>query len=297
MSPFPRARGGHESYGEAWPLSEDYYLCSYDPAHVPALNPGGMGGQGDPGTGYPNSPFLRASNPKGYYGLYLVDSFGNKELIYRDPEIGSHTPIPVAPRPAPPVVPDASQRVAASSPAEATVGVANVYQTSRQWPKGTKVAALRVYQVIPQSTPSNSTAHTGVPIPNTASVNLARAVLGTVPVEKDGSAYFTAPARRELFFQALDEEGLAITSMRSSTQFQPGETITCQGCHEPRHHSPVSKSASLAMQRPPSRLRPDVDGHQSVQLSALGAAGARPTLRRLPSRKGRQGRRRWIKAG
>jgi hypothetical protein len=150
--------------------------------------------------------------------------------------------------------------VAADQPAEATVGVVNVYQSSTPWPAGTKISALRVYQIFPQTLPSVVTAHTGLPIPNTASVNLVRAVLGTVPVEADGSAQFVVPARRELFFQALDEDGLAVTSMRSGTQFQPGEKATCQGCHEPRHKAPATRSTALAMQRDPSRLQPDVDG-------------------------------------
>ena len=105
------------------------------------------------------------------------------------------------------------------------------------------------------------TAHTGVPIPDTLSVNLARAVLGTVPVEEDGSAYFVVPARREVFFQALDEKGLAVTSMRSGTQFQPGERGHCQGCHEPRGRTPVADvGPRWPCNEPPSRLRPDVDG-------------------------------------
>lgn len=261
---FPESQGGTESYGEAWPLSEDYYLCSYDPVNVPALNPAGPGAPGDPGTGYPNKPAMRNPNPQGLYGLYLVDSFGNKELIYRDPEIGCHHPVPVARRRTPPVVPEAGQRVAtgrtAGRPAEATVGLVNVYQSTAGWPAGAKVSAIRVYQVFPQPLPSVVTAHTGLPIPNTASVNLVRAVLGTAPVEKDGSAHFIVPARRELFFQALDENGLAVTSMRSGTQFLPGEKATCQGCHEPRHQAPASASVSLAMLRAPSRLQSDVDG-------------------------------------
>jgi hypothetical protein len=257
---FPESQGGTESFGEAWPLSEDYYLCSYDPVQVAALNPAGMGAPGDPGTDYPDKPFARNPDPKGYYGLYLVDSFGNRELIYRDPEIGCLHPVPVKPRMAAPVVPEASERLAGDRPAEATVGVANVYQTSTPWPVRTRIKALRVYEIIPQAIPSNSTAHTGVPIPDTVSVNLARAVLGTVPVESDGSACFKAPARRELYFQALDENGLAVTSMRSGTHFQPGENVTCMGCHEPRHQSPVPGQACLAMQRPPSRIQPDVDG-------------------------------------
>jgi hypothetical protein len=109
---------------------------------------------------------------------------------------------------------------------------------------------------------SDATAHnTGLQIPGSSSINIARAVLGTVPVEPDGSAYFTVPAGKELFFQALDEQGLVVTSMRSGTQFQPGETAMCQGCHEPRHGTvPAPAGTPLAMRRAPSRPQPDVDG-------------------------------------
>ncbi|MCX7826718.1 MAG: hypothetical protein N2689_14340, partial [Verrucomicrobiae bacterium] len=98
-------------------------------------------------------------------------------------------------------------------------------------------------------------------IPFTLSVNVARRVLGTAPVEADGSAHFIVPAGKELFFQALDEEGLAVQSMRSATHVQPGEKRTCQGCHEPKTRAPLAtKSKPLALLRPPSRLQPDVDG-------------------------------------
>ena len=36
---------------------------------------------------------------------------------------------------------------------------------------------------------------------------LLERVLGTVPVERDGSAYVELPAMRPLFFVALDENG------------------------------------------------------------------------------------------
>ncbi|MHB8898497.1 MAG: HzsA-related protein [Thermoguttaceae bacterium] len=236
---FPESQGGTTAYGEAWPLAEDYYLCAYDPAaEVPQL---GL---------------------KGEHGLYLVDSFGNKELIYRDPAIGCHSPMPLAARHRPPVVGDRPEILAEGRPAEANVGVVNVYHSRQAWPPGTKIAALRVVQVLPLSVGSDATAHnTGLQIPGSYSINIARAVLGTVPVEPDGSAHFTVPAGKELYFQALDVQGLAVTSMRSGTQFQPGETATCQGCHEPRHGSlPAPASVPLAMQRGPSRMKPDVDG-------------------------------------
>jgi len=86
-------------------------------------------------------------------------------------------------------------------------------------------------------------------------------VLGTVPVETDGSAHFIVPARRELFFQALDEHGLAVTSMRSATQLQPGEHLNCVGCHASKPQAPRAPTGSpLALRRAPSRLQADVDG-------------------------------------
>jgi len=228
-------------YGEAWPLSEDYYLCVYDPTAIDISN----------------MP-LDAG-----YGIYLVDSFGNRELIYRDAEISSRSPIPLRPRPVPPVVPDASRRVAEGEQPEAVVGLVSVYNSVEPWPEGTVIKALRVYQIFPQPMASWDVRHnTGFQIPGTNSVNIARAVLGTAPVEKDGSAHFIAPARKELYFQALDENGMAVQTMRSGTHFVAGEKATCLGCHEPRHATAATARAGtpLAMRRPPSRLKPDVDG-------------------------------------
>jgi hypothetical protein len=64
-----------------------------------------------------------------------------------------------------------------------------------------------------------------------------------------------------MFFQALDEKGLAIQSMRSATYLQAGEHLVCQGCHEPKYRTPLMpKSTPLALRREPSKLKPDVDG-------------------------------------
>jgi hypothetical protein len=84
---------------------------------------------------------------------------------------------------------------------------------------------------------------------------LAR-VLGTVPVEADGSAHFDVPAMRSLFFVALDENDLAVKRMQSFVTLQPGETVGCVGCHEPRVRSPHVQSARMALERAPSRIEP-----------------------------------------
>ncbi len=82
-------------------------------------------------------------------------------------------------------------------------------------------------------------------------------ILGTVPVEPDGSASFEAPAMRGLFFVALDEKGLAVKRMQSYTMVMPGETQGCVGCHEPRTETmgPERSGVLAALKRPPSQIR------------------------------------------
>jgi hypothetical protein len=246
--------GGTETYGSGWPLSEDYALCVYDAGTRRSS---------------PQAPAPSYANAND--GIYLVDPFGNRELIFRDPEISCHQPIPLLPRPRPPVVNEGSQRVAGAgaAAATATVAVMDVYDSLKPWPKGTKITGLRVWQILPLSV-APAVRNNGIQVPGTGSVNTGRAVLGTAPVEADGSAHFVVPAGKELFFQALDEQGLAVQSMRSGTHFQPGETRVCQGCHEPKHRTPRGARAEpLATRRPPSSLQPDVDGTNPFSYARL----------------------------
>ena len=248
---FPESQGGSATYGTPWPLSEDFVLAAYEPVEVKTVGRTGM------------------------FGLYLVDSFGNKELVYRDPDIACLNPIPLRARKTPPVVPEQNSGGYASSlqtvstgtgvaPAEATVAVMNVTDSLRPFPEGVKIKALRIWQLLSLPMGCDRIAHnTGIQIPGSAAINLARAVIGEVPVEADGSAHFKVPARKQLFFQALDEKGLAVQSMRAGIYFQPGETVSCIGCHEPKHRAPSNGSfakARLALLRPPSVPKPDVDG-------------------------------------
>ncbi|MCX6924641.1 MAG: hypothetical protein NT154_15715 [Verrucomicrobia bacterium] len=86
-----------------------------------------------------------------------------------------------------------------------------------------------------------------------------RRLIGTVPVEADGSAHFIAPAARDISFNLLDDQGQVIQKMGSTTQITPGGTESCIGCHEPRTSALASRPAILlAARRPPSTpQRPD----------------------------------------
>lgn len=217
-------RGG--DYAGAWPLSEDYYLCTYRE------------------------------------NIILLDRFGNKELIC--PAIAMPAkvdrvmhPIPLTPRPVPPIIPTAThqgQRAKAGAP-PATISVMNVNDGDMPLPKGTKVKWLRIIQIIPQITPVMNRPQMGY-----GSESLARMPLGIVPVEADGSVYFKAPAAKGLYFQLLNERGLAVRSMRSATYVHPGESLYCVGCHEPQNSSPeIRKSVPTALRRAASELQQEVD--------------------------------------
>jgi len=96
----------------------------------------------------------------------------------------------------------------------------------------------------------------------------AKRILGTVPVEADGSAYFRAPANKPLYFQAVDGQGRAVQSMRSETYLRPGERRGCVGCHEPPGSRPADRSL-LAVRRPPSRLQPGPEGSCPMSFALL----------------------------
>jgi hypothetical protein len=84
---------------------------------------------------------------------------------------------------------------------------------------------------------------------------VAKATWGIVPVEKDGSANFLAPAGKVLYFQALDKDFNELQRMRSVVQLQPGEKRSCIGCHENRQHGPPVRQG-IALRREPSRIEP-----------------------------------------
>jgi hypothetical protein len=257
---FPESQGGAQVYGTPFPLSEKYFLAVADFSMTV-----------DKGAQWHN-----AHSANGSYGIYLVDAFGNKELIYRDSEIGCNSPIPILPTPTPPAPPQQISAGIEPQPyllpfrdnnhllpkfPQGTVSIVNVYQALRPFPEGTKLKELRVLQLVPMSVPSGRPPHEiGFREPTSGdSVVLARYVLGTVPIEEDGSVHFTVPPRRELMLQVLDENGLAVQSMRSSLYLHDGEMLSCNGCHEQKTTTVSLRTATVpkAFQREPSTLKPD----------------------------------------
>lgn len=224
---------GH-CYRSPSPLSEQLFLAAYSFDRL----------RGEPGMNRPNM-----------FGLYLCDAFGNKELLYRDPNLSSQWPAPLGARPKPPVREMVSPW-AENTPEhpEGTFFLKNVYES---WPKlpEVEIRALRIVQVLPKTTP-----HANSPRVGAANASPGKQVLGTVPVEPDGSAYFRVPARTPILFQALDARGRAVQTMRSLTYLQPGEQVSCVGCHEPRTNAAFDAGGAQAILRAPSKITPGPDG-------------------------------------
>ena len=66
-------------------------------------------------------------------------------------------------------------------------------------------------------------------------------ILGTVPVEDDGSFWFQAPSNTPISIQPFDKDGQALALMRSWIVGMPGESISCNGCHEDLNYESYQK--------------------------------------------------------
>jgi len=154
--------------------------------------------------------------------------------------------------------------------AAAEVNVLNVYDSMLPFPTGVEIKALRVVQVYPKSTPNTIAPRLGHGAVQYNDQN-GRASLGTVPVEKDGSAHFLLPPGKPVYFQALDADGAAVQSMMSAAYAVPGSTrITCQGCHERRYRAPKARETMpTAFARAASTLQPEPEGSAPLSFARL----------------------------
>jgi hypothetical protein len=180
-------------------------------------------------------------------------------LLYSDPQITSVEPIPVKPRPCPPLLASA---VEWDKTREGRFLLADVYHGLKTVRRG-EIKSLRIIAVPPKTHPTMNYPSMGI-----TRDDPGKCVLGTVPVEADGSAHFRAPAGVIVFFQALDARGVAMQTMRSVTHVQPGQTLGCAGCHEDRNTAPL-RQRSLAAARAPSRITPGPDGSWPLRFDRL----------------------------
>ena len=163
-----------------------------------------------------------------------------------------HEPRPVQPRPRETILPP---RTDLSQPTGKLI-LANILEgRNMTGVKPGEIRKLLVLESLPK--PINYTGGMD-PLTYGGSFTLER-IVGTVPVESDGSAYFELPAQRSFLFVALDEQDLAVKRMRSFVSVQPGETTSCVGCHEQRTRTTLPPGMLKALTRPASTITPEAD--------------------------------------
>ena len=202
-----------------YPLSEKYFLVSCKPTRT------------------------------SLWGVYLVDVFDNFVLLYEAPGRAMLEPIPWRKTRRQPVVPDVVQ----PDEKEATALLMDVYQGPglKGVPRGT-VKSLRLISY-------EFTFHGFGGEPDRVGFDGpwdVRRILGTVPVDPDGSAHFRVPAHTPVALQPLDAQGKALALMRSWFTAMPGEVVSCVGCHEPQNSAPPFHSRPTAVLRKPSEIKP-----------------------------------------
>lgn len=185
-------------------------------------------------------------DPQSLWGLYLVDVYDNVTCLMQAEGEGYISPILVQKKQTPPSIPD---RVKLNEK-EATIFIQDIYQGEglRGIPRGTvKSLRLHAYEYAYVKTISDHNWH-GIQ----SGWDIKR-MLGTVPVEEDGSVIFKVPANTPISIQPLDKDGVAIQWMRSWVTGQPGEVVSCIGCHEDQNQIPIPKRV-IASQKAPSKL-------------------------------------------
>ena len=221
---------------EPWPLSDRFFLVTCNPN--------------------------RRHNHPTAYGLWLVDTFGNRVEVYRDPTISCWQPVPLRPRARPPILPtvetisdDRADRVAS----DATLLLTDVYRGLDGVGRG-QVKYLRIFEQVPRPWTAKRFWPGDIAFGQNAPISLdahifVKILHGVVPVESDGSAHFVVPADRNLFFQALDEDYMEIQRMRTFVNLRPGEVRGCIGCHQPQNEAPPAR-LPIALLRPADRPAP-----------------------------------------
>jgi formylglycine-generating enzyme required for sulfatase activity len=194
-------------------------------------------------------------SPKSLWGLYLVDIYDNVTCLKEGEGEGYISPILVKKSVTPPAIPD---RVKLGEK-EATFFIQDIYEGEglRGIPRGTvKALRLHAYEYAYVKTKSDHNWH-GIQ----SGWDIKRQ-LGTVPVEEDGSVIFKAPANTPISIQPIDKDGVAIQWMRSWVTGQPGEVVSCVGCHEDQNQIAIPKRV-IASQKAPTELKAPEGGIRS----------------------------------
>ncbi|MCP4643793.1 MAG: hypothetical protein GY851_25330 [bacterium] len=184
--------------------------------------------------------------------IELMHRDGRRELVFEDPNICCHSPIPIKAR-------ERATNLAEIADYDKTYGrfyVQDIYDGLTGVERG-EVKWLRIVEETSRTSHTPGGAYNQTFLISAALAFSAKNILGIVPVEPDGSAHFEVPSGRALFLQALDEEGRLVQSMRTFVQAVPGVTRSCIGCHEHKFGAPPNRGIRQGHKNAPVRPIPE----------------------------------------
>lgn len=195
-----------------------------------------------------------------HFGIYWMNKAGERELLAGNPEHIYRKPMLLASRPAPRKFPSQLN----TSKKTGTFYVSNVYVGPGM--EGVSTGAIKSLRVIALDYRSSGIrtnynkgasgqARVNTPVSVGGSWD-TKTILGDAKVHADGSCYFEVPAHTPVYFQAIDQDGAAVQSMRSWSTLMPGESFSCIGCHDSKSTAPVNAfGQSMALKAGPSPLK------------------------------------------
>jgi formylglycine-generating enzyme required for sulfatase activity/cytochrome c553 len=193
-----------------WPLSDKYFLVACKP------------------------------RPDDLWGIYLVDVFDNILLLKEVEGYALLEPIPLRKINRPPMITDRTDL----SRKDAIVYLENVYEGPGL--KGVPHGAVKQLRLFTYHFAYHKVAGISHRVGADGPWEPKR-VLGTVPVEPDGSAMFRVPANTPISIQPIDADGKALQLMRSWMTAMPGEIVSCVGCHEKQNAGPPNQKTIASL--------------------------------------------------
>ena len=212
--------------------------------------------------------FANNAESHGAHGvLELVDRFGFRTVVHREPDISCYAPMLVKPRPKPR---DVISLIQPGKPA--TFVVHDIYKGMTGIERG-RIRKLRVIETTARISgiPGGGRWWNQAFLASWQGSYDIKYFLGVVPVEEDGSAYFEAPPGKAIYFQALDADGRMVQSQRTFVQAVQGVARSCTGCHikEDNAAPAVATMRPMAARKPPAKLKAESWGEGFLDYPTL----------------------------
>ena len=195
------------------------------------------------------------------FALYWIHADGNRELLVFDPEISCNNPMAVKPRKKPHIKPslvDYKKDSGIYYMQDIYVGP-GLKGVERGTIKELRVVALE-FRAAGVGSNSNGGEAGGAMVSTPISIGNGswdvKKILGAAKVYPDGSAMFKVPANTPVYFQAVDDRGQVVQTMRSWSTLMPGEVFGCVGCHEDKFSAPLVNKVTLASKAVVQELKP-----------------------------------------